>query len=456
MKRILNTILLLAGCTLTSQAQTLKVYKIDYLSIAEGQTLDKNSSNFNLRAWVNDSFNKVVTNDEDNGAQILNKTNNKSFLLFAPSEEYHILEEENNDAYNSENENLPFELSSETKNIAGYPCKLAIVKIDPELDDEDNLIKIWYTDKIPVLYWGQFSFLKNIPGAALEVMIGKNGFKAVDINQENVPTNFFEIPETYTEFEMETEDEEVEDSSIVAYTQIDEDRFLYYDESETFLGLKDESDRQITKAEYGYFDYFKGGITTVIDAEGNFGSMDKNGNIKIPFKYDFLSYDEINQQYIYGIGEKYGILSATDQPIINAEYDMVSHMNKGYVSVNKDEKYGIVDKNGKLIVPITYPLIMEFNDEVFVTTDEDHYNLYNIKTNKPVSDDYDLIALSETDPVHLVQKGDNYGFIDNFGKVVIPIQFTAATNFDDGHASVETKDGEMIFINIKGEKVDIE
>jgi GLPGLI family protein len=206
---------------------------------------------------VNDSFNKVVTNDEDNGAQILNKTNNKSFLLFAPSEEYHILEEENNDAYNSENENLPFELSNETKNIAGYPCKLAIVKIDPELDDEDNMIKIWYTDKIPVLYWGQFSFLKNIPGAALEVMIGKNGFKAVDVNQENVPTNFFEIPETYTEFEMETEDEETEDSAIVADTQIDEDRFLYYDESETFLGLKDESDRQITKAEYGYFDYFK-------------------------------------------------------------------------------------------------------------------------------------------------------------------------------------------------------
>jgi len=463
MKRIYIAFIVLAMNTFFAQAQTQKVFKIDYRTVLQGQDIDKAEPNaeFTLRAWVNETFNRVTTSEEENGAQILNKKTQRSFILFPVSEEFHIMNEgidSENAVDASEEEDLPIEfVAGKTKTIAGYPCKLAIINTDPESEDNESQIEIWYTEKIPVLYWGQFSFLKNVPGAALAITVGENGFVAFNIAQESVPASFFEIPESYTEYEIEEEEAAEADASISEDHQIDEDRYLYYDETENYLGLKDENDNIITKAEYTYFDYFRGGISTVINAESKYGAMDKNGNIKIPFKYDFLSYDDEYQQYIYAEDDKFGILSANDNPIIKAQYDMVSHMNQGYLTATMGEKTGILDSKGKIIVPISYPIIIEFNAEIFVTAEDDNYVLYSLKENKKLGGNYDLISLSEKDPIHLVQKGDKYGYINNQGKLVIPIKYTSATTFDDGHASViESEDGDVFYINTKGEKVEIE
>src|SRR5690606_3511911 len=351
-------------------------------------------------------------------------------------------------------------VQGKTKTIAGIPCKMAVVNGDFDLSgDNYTKMEVWYSDKLPNLYWDQFMFLKDLPGAVMELTIGETGFTAINITEESLSNTEFEIPTFYAALVVDEEEDEHLDAadSLSAVPQVDEDRYLYQDEDTELIGLMDENGNPITEADYTFFDQFSGGISTVINLDSKYGSMDKDGNIKIPFKYDFLVYDAEYQQYIYSENDKFGILGANDQPVIKAQYDMVSHMSHGYLSATVGDKTGILDKTGKVVVPISQQLILEFNAEASVSTANEQYVLYNIKQNKIISPGYELISLSEKDPLHLVQKAGKFGYINNQGKLFIPIKYSSATTFEDGIASVmDSDDGDAYFINSKGEKVTIE
>ncbi|WFB64898.1 WG repeat-containing protein [Sphingobacterium sp. WM] len=462
MKKLFISILFLCMGQSTLLAQNQKVHKIDYQSFSSEQDMDKlkPTEDFFLRVWLNDNFIKITKNEATPSFLIINKSNNQSYYLFTESEEYYKMGE--GSTFETQEDLVSIEtVPGKTKTILGMPCKLAIATMDFETEENQNLkIEIWYTEKLPKLYWSEFSFLKDVPGALMALSVDGNGFIANKIKQETLPTSEFEIPTFYSELQVDTVATETWDEGdelISEEQQVDTDRFLYQDEDSELMGLKDENGNIITEAIYGYVDQFMAGISTVINADSKYGAIDKNGNIKIPFKYDFLAYDQEYQQYIYAEGDKFGILAANDQPIIKAQYDMVSHMSHGYLTATIGEKTGILDKTGKEIVPISYPLIIEFNAEVFVTADENYYQLYNIKNNKKIATGYNLISLSESEPIHLVQKGEKFGYINNQGKIVIPIKFSSGTTFDDGTASVmDSDDDDAYFINSKGEKVEID
>ena len=465
MKKLLFTFLFIGFCHLTLLAQNQKLHRIDYRTTTAGKlnNQDINPDNYYFRAWFNDTFIKVSVNEQPSRLQIINKKTDRSFLLFPESEQYYIYNEGNDKEGGKQDveseEKIEF-VPGKTKTIAGIPCKLAILTGEFYLQGEElSKIEVWYSEKLPKLYWDNFAFLKEIPGAVMELKIGEIGLIAYKLTQESLSNSEFEIPSYYSELVVDNDEGEYleEDSTISDDPQVDEDRFLYHDEAGNLMGLKDENDNPITEAIYGYFDYFNGGISTVINADSKYGAMDKDGNIKIPFKYDFLAYDPEYQQYIYAENDKFGILGANDEPIIKAQYDMVSHMSHGYLTATVGAHTGILDRSGKVVVPISHQLILEFNAEVFVSNVKEQYVLYNIKQNKIISPGYDLISLSEKDPLHLVQKAGKFGYINNQGKLIIPIKYSSATTFEDGIASVmDSDDGDAYFINSKGEKVTIE
>ena len=62
---------------------------------------------------------------------------------------------------------LPIKFVDEQKKkIAGYTCKLAKIIVN---EDHTATIHIWYTEDLPQAYWGEYAYLNNIPGAALEI-----------------------------------------------------------------------------------------------------------------------------------------------------------------------------------------------------------------------------------------------------------------------------------------------
>ena len=57
--------------------------------------------------------------------------------------------------------------SEESATILGFPCKLAVIEIFSEdSSDESGKVEIWYTEKIPQIFWGNYQYLNQIPGAA--------------------------------------------------------------------------------------------------------------------------------------------------------------------------------------------------------------------------------------------------------------------------------------------------
>ncbi|MCF2698723.1 WG repeat-containing protein [Fusobacterium mortiferum] len=86
---------------------------------------------------------------------------------------------------------------------------------------------------------------------------------------------------------------------------------------------------------------------------------------------------------------------------------------------------------------------------IFLISDEDKYILYFINfdgNNKKIEDLKSVGNINFSTPI-LVQK-DSYGYINRKGEVVIPLEYTKATNFKDGVAIV--KKGKYGVIDEKG------
>jgi len=109
-----------------------------------------------------------------------------------------------------ENENVSIDIKDETKEIAGYECKKAVVTVIE--GGEEMLFTIYFTEEI-----GSSSmnidnpYFKDIPGAMLEFEINTGGgtmkMEALSIKKRSVSDDEFEVPEGYQEKTQEEIDQ---------------------------------------------------------------------------------------------------------------------------------------------------------------------------------------------------------------------------------------------------------
>lgn len=107
------------------------------------------------------------------------------------------------------------EYTNETKTIAGYDCKKAIVTVKNK-DGKENKFDVWYTDKIPNQYFRSKhnqkkspQYLQDIKGMPLEYSVSGGGsmlivFTTKEVNFNPVSDDTFKIStEGYTEMKPE-------------------------------------------------------------------------------------------------------------------------------------------------------------------------------------------------------------------------------------------------------------
>ncbi len=98
------------------------------------------------------------------------------------------------------------ELVDETKEIAGYSCKKAILT-----DEDGNENIFWYTEEIEVSKKGQSYLNENVPGYPMQYEINNNGFvmgmTVTEIKEELSKAELklfnMDIPDGYAEMTME-------------------------------------------------------------------------------------------------------------------------------------------------------------------------------------------------------------------------------------------------------------
>lgn len=417
------------------------------------------------QVWVDKDFVRAKSNLYSENYEITNKKTSETFIVYPSTEQYYINTEprdkvlELGDDFVLASE-MPIEfISNEEKTIAGYKCKLGKVTFS---DGENNSVEIhiWYTEAIPNIYWGEYAYLKNIPGAALEISTSGLGIIADQVEIEKSEQSIFAIPETYTQLDSPaTEDfslfddtDSLTENNIEEY-DVAENRVAFLDKETQLYGLKDYDDNIIIEPAYSSIYQSAGRIIIVLDEEYNFGAIDLDGNILLPLDYESLSFSEVDNMFIFSKNGKYGLLSVEGTVLIPNEYDHINFMKQGHAIIMVSDKYGIIDAQNKIVVAPKYHFITENTGKSFISFEEDAvYALYSFDGKKKTT--YEYLTYAGEGDLFLVLDKEKYGYVNAEGKIVIPLKYTYATIFENGVAMVMIDGKEDVFyINPKGEEV---
>src|SRR5690606_24646662 len=406
-----------------------------------------------IQLWTNDDFLRIETQGPmENNIQITNKTTGESYTLYPDQEEYMVTPEISDKILNMGEElqlasELPLKfIANETKVIAGKTCKLAQIEFGAEVGH----INVWYSEEVPTAYWGDYPYLKELPGAALEVISQGVGIQALSVT-ESTDADLFVIPEHYSLIESFGDDSEWSSS-----TDLGNDRYIYIDEETELMGIVDGEDKLLTPVKYTLISPFEDNYSVAISEDHLFGVLNIHGEEIIPFQYPYLKYEAESKIFQFEENELYGLMDPNGKVIAPAKYNYLRTFSADKVIFLEDEKYGILDASGKEIVPATHEVILEIFDNQFIAMNEnDEFAFYSIADNKQTSEYYDFLESAGTEGLFRAIKNERHGFINAKGQVIIPFRFDSVTRFEGDKAEVFDPDtNEFYWINTKGERID--
>lgn len=210
------------------------------------------------------------------------------------------------------------------------------------------------------------------------------------------------------------------------------------------------------KFEYDEIGNFSDGMAWV-RKDDKYGYIDKSGNLVIPMIYNiYLANPSITEILMNDFSEslasvsingKCGFIDKTGTLIIPAIYDgdffigewvsYVPMFNNGLARVKKDDKFGYINKAGEVVVPFEYSWAGDHHTGFFTeglikvsigySGDESKCGFLDTSGNVIVPLVYKTV-LEFSNGLAAVQKmddilGDNWGFIDKTGKLVIPFKY---------------------------------
>ena len=196
--------------------------------------------------------------------------------------------------------------------------------------------------------------------------------------------------------------------------------------------------------------------------------LDKNFNKKI-LKNDYSDIQLGIGNYLYiNSDNKYGIIDLDETVKISPKYNELVNLNNkniliGYIGkemesmnkimVLKNNKIGYINELGEEIIPPEYSggFLFKKEKDFIQLKKNDSWYLLNLKTLKSKKIPFEDIG-EYTDELMVVKKEEKFGYIDNEGKIKIPLKYTIAENFNNGLAIVSTDKGFGV-INKKGKRI---
>ncbi|MEZ5023821.1 MAG: WG repeat-containing protein [Chitinophagales bacterium] len=174
-------------------------------------------------------------------------------------------------------------------------------------------------------------------------------------------------------------------------------------------------DTLITKSYYkdGYFK---------LEQNGLYGLSTLEDSIILPIAYKSLWLMEDDLLKAQNSGDRYGLITMSNDTVLPFEYDKINEFNNGLSVVYKDYKFGMINTAGEIILPLEYSYLSKYSEG--------------------------LIAF---------RKEGNCGVMDIEQNIIIPTdKFKFINEFYDGYAVVTELPGEVYsankgIINKKGE-----
>ena len=235
----------------------------------------------------------------------------------------------------------------------------------------------------------------------------------------------------------------------------------------------------------------------IVEKNGKYGVVSEKGAVILPLKYSNINSNK--NGYTIKLNEKAGLFNSEGKEIIPISYHWVYtgkiDDNIPIVAELNENKAGYINTKNEWVIPPTYqyafafqqglarvkkgrnymyinlkgePVIQDFDNYVIQNFDnyviepsdntyivgvrkECKYMVYDLNGN--LLDTYNLLRNNwSDDAIFAVKKGGKWGYIDGYGKVIIPLEYEEVRNFSEGLAAVR-KDGKWGYINPKNEIV---
>ncbi len=212
----------------------------------------------------------------------------------------------------------------------------------------------------------------------------------------------------------------------------------------------------------------------VVHYDGMAGYINAEGRLLIPVQYDYAG-DFRNGVAVVEAESRMHIIDKTGKRL-SEPYGVILWMKNGYFAANNggnfdyvlgylpDGLYGFLDRRGKALTGVIYEWMEEYNDDgVARVIENGNYNVVDTMGRTLIDREYAVIQ-PFSEEMAAVNIGGEYdelsgstikgewGYIDKFGKLVIPVVYDDGMPFSEGLAMV-LKDSAIYYIDIKGKEV---
>jgi GLPGLI family protein len=465
MKKFISLILLVISSQFLLAQE--EVYKIDYTLFVDDsfksnlQDIDSTNENADLlismlegfknesllSAWVGKEKNKIQSNYLDVWIQLRDTKAKTLVRLDTSNSTYSTI------AYNGEPNLLlkPVQLSTETKTIAGQECKLAIFEFDFEdmEIEETPKIEVWYSEKIPQIVWGEYQYLTDVPGAALEISTSGVSFIAKNVSKLTVPNSFFDIPDGYTEVDSLDPDY----SEMFENIEMGEGILAYFDQDLNKYGMKKENGEIITEPIFGSITPFNNKIAIAFYDLDGFALIDVNGKNVSKTNFEYIGFDPELNAYQYMLEGRMSMMDDKGNPIWKNSYEYFTPFTGNYSIISENGQSGVIDKKGDIVVPLTEHIIVSNDNFHYITEEKNEFKAYEIKSNKFVISGYTFLSTTNSENIFKASEdGENFGLINKNGEVILPFEYVYISDFTNGLATaMKNGENEEVTINTQGE-----
>uniref|UniRef100_A0AAU6WPW2 WG repeat-containing protein n=1 Tax=Chryseobacterium endophyticum TaxID=1854762 RepID=A0AAU6WPW2_9FLAO len=114
-------------------------------------------------------------------------------------------------------------------------------------------------------------------------------------------------------------------------------------------------------------------------------------------------------------------------------------------------KWGYITKDSIVVIPFEYDFLNPFENGL-AYAENNQKKFFITKDNLKLEGDYDEVRVF-SEGLAAVRKNKKWGFIDNKGNLMIPIQYDTADYFRGSGLCEVTRNGKSGFINKQGEEV---
>ncbi len=180
-----------------------------------------------------------------------------------------------------------------------------------------------------------------------------------------------------------------------------------------------------------------------------FAAIDTDGNILFEMEAEAMGWFH-DGLAIFKQNGLCGFVDKTGEVVIEPSYASLEEFSEGLAAFQdaKTTKWGFIDKTGKVVVKATYAAVYSEHSIFYEKHGTFSDGLAAVATELVQSGNYEY--------------GDNWGYIDKKGKMVIKPQFSDVGDFHNGIARVSNEHitsgisaGELYFIDKKGNALDL-